>query len=174
MLMLDTALGKLAYEVSGRGQPLVLLSANPGDHRDFAAILPALAREYRVYAFDWPGYGQSPAPAQSASAMLFADYLRAAVDALDLRNAIVIGNSVGGYAAARLAIDAPSRVAALVLVSPGGFTPHNMVTRFFCRAQGWRWLKPWTVVPFARLYLHKRNAVVSGILARAATEQCKP
>src|SRR5690349_686675 len=122
MLTLETPLGRIAYEVSGAGRPLLLLSANPGDHRDFAAVLPALARQHRVYAFDWPGYGQSPAPAQSASAMLFASYLRAAVLALDLRDVVLVGNSVGGYAAARLAIDEPSRVGAIVLVSPGGFT----------------------------------------------------
>jgi pimeloyl-ACP methyl ester carboxylesterase len=174
MQMLDTAQGRMAYEASGSGRPLILLSANPGDHRDFSAVLPALAETHRVYAFDWPGYGQSPPPAREASAMLFADYLRAAMGALDLRNAILVGNSVGGYAAARLAIDEPSRVAALVLVSPGGFTPHNPFTRLFCRIQGWRWLKRPLVLPFARLYLRKRTATVVEILARAAGEQRTP
>src|SRR5690242_19950707 len=41
---------------------LLLLHANPGDGRDFDAVLPALADRYRTFVVDWPGYGDSTAP----------------------------------------------------------------------------------------------------------------
>ena len=77
-----------------------------------------------------------PEPPHSASGTLFADVLEDLVTTLDLSSAAFIGNSVGGYAASRLAITKPERVRALVLVNAAGFTPNNLVTRAFCRAMG--------------------------------------
>ena len=86
--------------------------------------------------------------------------------------AIFIGNSLGGNVAARLAIEMPEKVAGLVLVSPGGFTPHTAVTRGFCRLQGSTWSMPprW----WASMYLRRRNALTHEMLARAGTLQSSP
>lgn len=62
MLTIKTRAGRVAYEEQGAGAPLVLLSANPGDHHHFDDIVPVLARSFRTIALDWPGYGESPAP----------------------------------------------------------------------------------------------------------------
>jgi pimeloyl-ACP methyl ester carboxylesterase len=173
MAMLELPDASLHYVDEGAGPPLVLLHANPGDHRDFDAIRPWLRVRCRVLALDWPGYGASPAPAdpRASSAMRCAGLLRQFVEALELPPVILLGNSVGGYAAVRLALDAPERVRALALVSPGGFTPHNALTRAFCRLKGTeaftRFSNPW----FARLYLRRRNRWVAEILERAAGEQ---
>src|SRR5688572_25146781 len=130
--------GSLAVRQDGVGPPLFLLTANPGDHRDYDAIRPALSRRFRVVAVDWPGYGRAPPlpDPRAASAMRFADLLRELAAHLALGPAVVIGNSVGGYAAVRLALDVPDAVCALALISPGGFTPHNAFTRSFCRLKG--------------------------------------
>lgn len=174
--MADVRLGSgtVAYRRAGSGPTLVLLHANPGDSRDFDAVFAPLARQFDVIAPDWPGYGAS-APAavpEHASAMGFHDVLVEFLDALDIRQAAFIGNSVGGYAAARLAIQRPARVTKLVLVSPGGFTPHNAFTRFFCRWQG----SPYALSPglMARMYLHRHTPVADAMRRRAATEQSTP
>ncbi|MEU5432142.1 alpha/beta fold hydrolase [Streptomyces sp. NPDC020719] len=124
-----TALGDVAVAVHGSGTPVILLHANPGDRRDFDAVVPALAERHMVYAVDWPGYGDSARPAADRiSAMAYASILPRILDGLGLERACLIGNSVGGYAAARLALTDPDRVAALVLVNSGGFsfvTPFN-------------------------------------------------
>lgn len=174
MPTVEIASGTLHYLDEGSGPPLVLLSANPGESRDYAAVIPALASRYRVLAVDWPGYGRSPMPAQAAhwSAQHLCDVLRAFVDALDLPPVLIVGNSVGGNAAAQLAIDAPHRVRGLVLVAGGGFTPHNVLTRACCRWMGSRWALPPRA--WARLYLRRRTPVVHEMLARAGNEQSKP
>ena len=58
------------------------------------------------------------------------------VDQLELNNLVVVGNSVGGYAACRLAIERPEQVAGVVLVNTGGFTPQSVFTRALCAVMG--------------------------------------
>jgi pimeloyl-ACP methyl ester carboxylesterase len=163
--------GDLHYLESGRGAPLILLHANPGDSRDFDAVLPTLAGNYRVLALDWPGYGGSVlhCAGTTVNAGFFCQVLRDFLAALDLPPALIVGNSLGGNVAARLAIESPGQVRGLVLVSPGGFTRHTPVTRAFCRLQGSRFaLSPRA---FAGWYLKHRTPVVRAMLERAATSQ---
>lgn len=166
--------GTVHYLEQGQGIPLVLLSANPGDARDFEAVIPALARHYRVIAVDWPGYGQSDIPSQPEtwSGQHFHATLREFITALRLPPALFIGNSVGGNAAARLAIESPECVRGLVLVAPGGFTPHNFITRAFCRLMGSRFAPSPRL--WASFYLRKRTPAVLAMLARADAAQAEP
>ncbi len=161
----------LHYREQGKGHPIVLLHANPGDSRDFNEIMPTLSNNYRIIALDWCGYGQSESierPAAS-SAMQFYHILTKFLEAIGLQAAIFLGNSIGGYAAARLAIEKPDRVKGLILVSPGGFTQHNFFTRSFCRLQS----SPLAIPPgiMASLYLSHRTVTVRQMLKRAKCEQ---
>lgn len=163
--------GSVHYYEYGQGVPVVLLHANPGDSLDFEAVIPALSQNYRVLALDWPGYGQSAMPQhpESANVLLFYKVLREFLTALALPRAFFIGNSIGGNAAARLAIESPKQVQGLVLVAPSGFTPHNFITRSFCRFQGSRFsLSPYR---FASLYLKHRTSTTKAMLQRASTVQ---
>ncbi len=171
MPIVDLTSGAVHYAESGQGVPLILLHANPGDSLDFEAVIPALAHHYRVLAIDWPGYGRSamPDPLEVVSAPFFYNVLREFLKALGLPPALFIGNSLGGNAAARLAIESPELVRGLVLVSPGGFTPHNFLTRTFCKFQG----SGFAFSPrfFAGWYLKYRTATVKAMLERAASSQ---
>jgi len=158
----------VAFQERGHGRPLLLLHANPGDHRDYDAVAAELARDHRVIALDWPGYGDSPPPkpASTASAMLFADVAIDFADELSLRDAVVIGNSVGGYAALRLALARPDVVGALVLVDSGGFTRLDALGRAFCRLKGTEWFSRAIATAFARHYLRVDNEHTRAIVAR--------
>lgn len=168
--------GVLHVDEQGAGEPLLLLHANPGDPRDFDAVLPALSEQYRVLRVSWPGYGWSPAPEPpaSATAMLFAGLLEQLVLKLDLRGLRIIGNSVGAFAAACLAISQPERVQALVLVSPGGFTAHGFFTRDFCRFKGREYVTRALNGFMARLYLRHKTPVTQAMRERARREQRSP
>jgi len=171
MRTISTSLGPVAYERTGAGLPVVLLHANPGDRRDFAAVAPALAREFDVVAVDWPGYGDSPAPAapHDITAVAFADLLPEIVTRLGIAPAILVGNSVGGFAAAQLAITHPALVRALVLVDTGGFTAHTPLSRAFCRLKGTETGTRLLAAALARRYLRRRTPTVEAMLARAHT-----
>ncbi|MFD9463974.1 alpha/beta fold hydrolase [Streptomyces sp. NPDC060027] len=139
---------------------LLLLHANPGDGRDFDAVLPALADRYRTFVVDWPGYGDSTAPEPGrVTPEGLVEVAERVIDALaeeqGVREVAVLGNSVGGYVACRLA-EGPraASVAALVLVDPAGFTRPSAFTRWFCREVMGRPARARRlVVPLARAYL---------------------
>ncbi len=161
-----TRLGPIVIHEAGVGAPLVLLHAIGHDHRDFDAIAPRLATHGRVLAVDWPGHGDSPMPAQpdSVRATDFADALEELSASLDVGAATYPGNSVGGFAAARLAARHPDRVAALILVDPGGFGELGWLDRTFCRLKGSETVTSWLWNAFPEHYLVVRNAAVLEIL----------
>ena len=168
-----TRTGLVAYEEQGTGSPLLLLHANASAHFHFDDIVPELARSYRTIAVDWPGCGESaaPNPPQTATAMLMADVLEDVVAGLKLPPAILLGHSVGGYAAARLAIRHPERVRALLLVDSGGFA---QVSRFFCWLLGQEWVSRLIAVRLATVYLKHRTPLVERILARIGQDRAIP
>lgn len=135
MPIIHTAAGTTAYEEFGVGPPIVLLHATLHDRHDYDSIVGPLAANYRVTAVDWLGHGESqPKPAVTAS--MLADSLSEIATALNLEPAVFIGNSIGGYAAASLALQQPDRVAGLVLVQSGGFVKNSVISRTYCRAFG--------------------------------------
>lgn len=167
-----TRIGCLSAEVTGKGHPLLLLHANPGDSHDYEAVVPALAKEFQVHALDWPGYGLSLASQpDNLSAMAFADLLEDVVGSLGSEPVGIIGNSVGGFAAARFAMRYPEKVAALVLVNSSGFTRHTLISRLFCRIMGLPWFNtlvdPW----LAEYYLRVRTPAVKAMLNRAVARK---
>jgi len=133
-----TSAGRVFYEHRGSGPPVVLLHATLHDHTDFDPVARELAGRYTTIAVDWPGHGQSDPISEGrvADAFLFAEVLADLADLLDLAPAVLIGNSVGGFAAARLALDEPDRVAGLVLVNGAGFTRQTAASRLACRVLG--------------------------------------
>jgi pimeloyl-ACP methyl ester carboxylesterase len=80
---------------------------------------------HRVIAFDLPGFGCSPMPAEPISISGYARTLDALMDAHELDAAAVVGNSMGGFIAAELALKFPQRVERLVLVSAAGLSTYN-------------------------------------------------
>jgi pimeloyl-ACP methyl ester carboxylesterase len=82
----------------------------------------ALADEYRVVRLDLPGSGLSyPDSTNDYSDARTIELVMALMDELDIASATLIGNSIGGRIAWRMAAQQPERVSALVLVSPDGF-----------------------------------------------------
>jgi pimeloyl-ACP methyl ester carboxylesterase len=174
MPTMQTSLGTISYTDDGTGPPVLLLHAALHDRTDFAPVHDALTRGRRVVALDWPGHGESPLPTTPLRAVQFGDLLLEFADRLELSNVVVIGNSVGGYAACRLALERSDRVAAVVLINTGGFTPHSVFTRFFCGVMG-RPAVVKTVFPvFVRAYMQANNpvdkAIAGRVVARAKTD----
>src|SRR4051794_960361 len=153
MALLDTASGPIAYDERGDGDPLVLLSSGSHDRHDFDDLRERLPSRFRSIAPDWPGHGESPAGEGAATAMRFADVAEELVERLAPGGAVVVGNSIGGFAAGRLAIRRPELVRGLVLVDSGGFFGRGFPVRAFCalmaRPRFLRAIYPW----FANRYM---------------------
>ena len=99
---------------------MVLLHALGESALDWQWVLPGLAHTNRVYAPDLPGFGYSGKPAVEYSPDFFARFVSAYLDALGLERTVLVGNSIGGLAALRLALSEPARVGALGLVASAG------------------------------------------------------
>jgi len=108
----------------GAGTPLLLLhGGGPGASglSNYVRNVGALARHFRVLVPDLPGYGQSSKQVDAADPFGDqADAMLGLLDALDIERAHVVGNSLGGACALRMALEAPQRVGRLVLMGPGG------------------------------------------------------
>lgn len=84
--------------------------------------LPAFASDYRVIRFDVPGFGLTgPARDGQYSAERMIKVLGMLLDYLQVKQAVLAGNSLGGYIAWNFALAEPSRVSKLVLIDPAGY-----------------------------------------------------
>lgn len=106
--------------------PLVMLhGGGPGasSWSNFGAALPGFAAHRRTILVDQPGFGASDKPGVVGNYYRFAaDYVVALLDHLGLEQVHLLGNSLGGGTAVRLALTHPDRVARLVLMGPGGLS----------------------------------------------------
>lgn len=112
-----------AGDRDGADAPAVVLLHGSGI--DDAALswrhaIPALADDYRVYAPDWPGYGESPDPDATPTAGYYTGVLREFLDAIPVADPAIVGISMGGAAALGLAVESPHRLRGLVLVDSYG------------------------------------------------------
>ena len=114
-----TGIGYLTLLQAGAGPPVLALHGLGGTKASFLPTVAALAPDYRVIAVDLPGFGDSVKPLGAAyDARFFARSVVAAMDALDLEHAHLIGNSMGGRVALEVGFQAPGRVGRLALLSP--------------------------------------------------------
>src|SRR5579871_2800999 len=110
---------RIAYETSGDGVPLVLVHANPFDHRMWLYQVARYRRLFRMLAVDLRGYGDSDKPATPFTLRDMADDVLAALDAEGIDRAIFMGASVGASITLLIGLDTPERVRGLVLVGGG-------------------------------------------------------
>jgi pimeloyl-ACP methyl ester carboxylesterase len=122
---------RLFYEEAGAGTPLVLVHEFAGDHRSFEPQLRYFARRYRVVAYNARGYPPSDVPAELAryGQDRARDDIRAALDALGIAKAHVIGISMGSYAALHFGLAYPERAFSLVLGGCGHGSSRDPVER---------------------------------------------
>jgi pimeloyl-ACP methyl ester carboxylesterase len=106
----------------GSGPPVVFVHGLSGSWQNWLEQLPVFARDHRVVAVDLPGFGASEMPDWQISISGYGRWLDALYDALRIDVAAVVGNSMGGFISAELAIAYPARVERLVLVSAAGLT----------------------------------------------------
>lgn len=104
----------------GEHRPIVFVHGLGGQWQNWLENIPRFAQDRRVIAVDLPGFGLSDMPSERISIELYGRVLAELGDRLDLNPAVVVGNSMGGYVSAELAIRRPDSVERLMLVSSAG------------------------------------------------------
>jgi pimeloyl-ACP methyl ester carboxylesterase len=109
---------------SGDEEPVVLVHGLGGQWQNWLENIPRLAQDRRVIAMDLPGFGLTPPPDEDDEVSIpgYGRCVNALCDKLGLGKVSLVGNSMGGYVAAEVAIQFPERVARLVLVSAAGIS----------------------------------------------------
>jgi len=109
---------------SGDEEPVALVHGLGGQWQNWLENIPRLALDRRVVAMDLPGFGLTPEPEddEGISITRYGRCVNALCDKLGLGMVNLVGNSMGGYIAAEVAIQFPERVGRLVLVSAAGIS----------------------------------------------------
>jgi len=101
---------------------LVFVHGLSGTWQNWLLNIPAFMDSHRVIAPDLPGFGESPMPREKISIRLYARILDGLLRSLGVESAVVVGNSMGGFVAAELALSYSTMVERLVLVSAAGLS----------------------------------------------------
>ena len=175
MPTIETPHATIDYDERGDGLPLVLLASGAHDRHDYDELRDLLPPNIRSIAIDWPGHGESSPPRTPASVIQFAEVAESAVAQLCPEGAVVMGNSVGGFSAARLAITHPDLVKGLVIVDGGGFLPRSLLVRGFCAAMGRPGFLRRVYPSFSRRYMRAQTPADARALATGvATTRADP
>jgi pimeloyl-ACP methyl ester carboxylesterase len=114
---------------SGEREPIVFVHGLGGQWQNWLENLPRAAQDRRVIALDLPGFGLSPMPRERITIPGFGQTVDALCELLGLARVDVVGNSMGGYIGAEVAIQFPDRVDQLILVSAAGITSADIAHR---------------------------------------------
>jgi pimeloyl-ACP methyl ester carboxylesterase len=119
----------------GEGPPIVFVHGLTGSWPNWLEQLPVFAgrpqsdgsplARHRVVAMDLPGFGHSPMPREQITIPFYARLLDGLLNQLGIDAAAIVGNSMGGFISAELAIAFPRRVERMVLVSPAGISTYR-------------------------------------------------
>ena len=124
------------YQAGDQGKPVVLLHGGGTDSGmlSWREALPALAQNFRVFAPDWPGYGNSQEMGEPYSLDRLANVLHGLMQTWGLAQASLVGLSMGGGAALAYALAYPRQVDRLILVDTYGIqnrAPNHRFSYFY-------------------------------------------
>jgi len=113
-------------DTGGDGPVLLWIHGLSANWQSWLLNIPQFMGSYRCVALDLPGFGLSDMPAEDISITGYAATVDAVCDVLGIDVVSVIGNSMGGFVGAELALAFPTRVERLVLVSAAGLSQENV------------------------------------------------
>jgi pimeloyl-ACP methyl ester carboxylesterase len=113
----------------GDAPPIVFVHGLGGCWQNWLENLPRAAEGRRALALDLPGFGASPMPTDKISIPGYARTVEAFLAELGLGSVVLVGNSMGGFIAAEVAVEYPQRVERLALVAAAGISITNLRRR---------------------------------------------
>lgn len=150
---------RLRYLAGGEGDPLVLVHGLGGAAANWLALAPLLLPGRRLFVPELPGHGGSARLAAAPSLNVYADRLAGLLEHEGVASAAVVGHSLGGAIALRLAIRQPGAVRALVLAGAAGISSGSRNARYALTVTG-------IVKPGRRLAPYRHRIARSNVLKR--------
>src|SRR4030042_4819180 len=114
------------YEVAGSGKGLVLIHGMGDNLGAWYNQVPVFSQRYQVLTYDVRGHGQTEAPEGEYSTDVWMEDLHGLLEALKIKQAFVLGYSMGGMIALNHALRYPEMVEALIMANSGGARPPAM------------------------------------------------
>ncbi len=113
----------------GDHRPIVFVHGLAGQWQNWLENIPRFAESRRVIALDLPGFGLSEMPSERISIEGYGRVVAELGDRLDLNPAVLVGNSMGGFVSAEVAIRRPDSVERLLLLSSAGVSQMDAAKR---------------------------------------------
>ena len=124
---------RLYYQVSGQGEPIVLIPGLGLDHTYFSYAIPEMEKYFRVVAYDPRGMGQSARPAGEYTMELWAEDVKQLLAHLQIPSAHIVGSSLGGCVALVLLRQTPALAKSLILLAAFSELDRSLETNFRMR-----------------------------------------
>lgn len=121
----------LAYRDESKGLPILCLHAVGHSSKDYLSLFKFFTGNARLIAIDFPGHGLSGEGIGEVNSAYYAEITARFLDKLAIRNLIIIGNSIGGAVAMRLAVRPELKVEALVLSNPSGLDDRSFPGQWY-------------------------------------------
>lgn len=109
---------RIRYITAGEGPPLVLLHTLRTQLDMFQRVVPELSRRWRVYALDYPGHGYSDIPRVDYTVEVFVGAVAGFLERLDIKDTVIVGESIGGTIGLLLAARGNPRVRRVIAINP--------------------------------------------------------
>lgn len=162
---------KLRYVKAGTGPAIVLLHTLRTQLDLFEKVVPELAKDFTVYALDYPGHGYSDIPDTRYDADFFAKTVEGFLEKLNLSDVTIAGVSIGGSIALIVASRGNPRVARAVAINPYDYAKGRGMAR--SSALGWM-LNYASLLPFiGETFMRLRNFMVVKSVLRGGVSDPK-
>lgn len=164
---------KINYEVAGEGKPLLLLHGWGACIASFAPVIHALSTAGRkVYAIDFPGFGQSDEPKVPMTVKDYAELVASLIEQLDIAGTDIICHSFGGRVSIVLAATHPHLVEKIVFTDAAGLRKKRTL-RYYCRVYTYKLMKRSARNRFLSGFFRLLGIDVKARVANACSEDYK-
>jgi pimeloyl-ACP methyl ester carboxylesterase len=126
----NLASGRVHYTEAGNGDPVVLVHGLGASVMRWVPTIQAFQNDYRVIAYDHPGFGKSQKGQADYTIPYYSSCLEEFLEVLDLTNVTLVGHSLGGATVLDYLHQRSERIARAVVLSPAAIhLPHNFLER---------------------------------------------
>lgn len=159
------------YERFGNGKTLLFLHGWGTSGDSFAPLYDALKSQFEIVYLDFPGFGQSDEPQRPYDLSDYTAMTKAFIEALNLKDPVLIGHSFGGRVSVKIASDTP--ISNIVLINSAGIKPKRS-TAYYFKVYGYKLLKNFAKLPIFSWILNEPLKAYSEIYSSDDYKRATP